>query len=107
MAKLKQKKHSRANQIPAATVSRGELVVRVGINILAQIFDDDAATNLWDEVNNEMVQQRKVVNKLLFARDVRSTLFFSPAKGDPMLVQILAKVCRYAAEFGSEAIAPR
>jgi hypothetical protein len=95
----------KADQPLSASVEGQELVIRLGINTLAWVFDHDTENNPFVEDKEIWIQTDKIIDAREFAKDVSHEMNDEREDGSSPLTDFLEKMCRAAAENGSLGIA--
>lgn len=82
-------------------VENEEVVIRIGIGILAWAFDHMEENNPWSDDKCDYVQKWKVSNPVEFAKDVVGELTNEAEDGSNPLTSLLDQVSTAAADQGS------
>jgi hypothetical protein len=90
-----------ANQPLDCTVENDELVIRIGIDVLAFAFDESDGNNPWSDELSDFERLSQIENPLQFAKDVACELEDEREDGSTILTDLLDKACEQAAENGS------
>lgn len=85
-------------------VQDGDLVIRIGINVLAFACDRSNDNNPFDDLANDFRQTFKVADPLEFAKDVRIDLCAEREDGSTLMTDLLDKVCMEAIYQGSAGV---
>jgi hypothetical protein len=85
-------------------ISNGELVIRVGFNVIKWAAENMDANNPFDDWANDYKRLWAVTDPEEFAKDVRSALLKEEEDGTTPLILLLDKACLDAIEDGSVGI---
>lgn len=85
-------------------VQDGDLVIRIGINVLAFACDRSNENNPFDDRANDYRQMFQVTDPLEFAKDVRIALCAEGEDGSTLMTDLLDKVCMEAIYQGSTGV---
>lgn len=78
-----------------------QLVIRVGVETLAWAFEHAPENNPWDEATDRYVQSLRVIDPVIFAKDVCFSINREEEDGSSPLTEFLDKSCREAVDNGS------
>ena len=95
------KSKSKKDAVMNCKISKGKLVVEIGIGTLAFAFENSDYNNPWDTTENKNIKQDSVANKKMFAEDVVRELLEEAEDGSSMLTKLFDDACQKAVENGS------
>lgn len=78
----------------------GELIIRIGVNVLADSFIRNEENNPYDEETGGFKRLWRVTDPAEFAKEVRNELYREEEDGSTPLTDLLDKVCWNAIEAG-------
>jgi hypothetical protein len=78
-----------------------ELVIRIGIDTLAEAFNQSEDNNPWSDESSDFERLSQVSDSLQFAKDVVQELDDESEIGSTLVTDMLDKACERAAENGS------
>lgn len=81
-------------------IEGGEIVIRIGINVLAMATEDREPFTIYDEKLGDHRKAWVVTDAMEFAKDVRNELFNEEEDGSTPLTNLLDLVCTNALEQG-------
>lgn len=84
---------------------RGQLVIRVGSQILAESFERSEFNNPYDCDRSDFVQRYKVIDRDEFAKNVLAALCIEGEDGSTPITRMLDEACEEATEDGSLGLA--
>lgn len=86
----------------SATVERGMVVVRIGVNVLAHAAAQSDWAHRFNEIANAYVREFAIIDAPLFAKEVVSALLDEDEDGSSLLTDVLDKASQAALDDGAE-----
>jgi hypothetical protein len=99
----KPKKHRGTNKDRplCAKVLGNEVMIRIGIDTLAFAHDHNPDNNQWDEKRGDYIQQWKVSDPKVFAKDFVYELLTEEEDGSTNLSNFFDRICQDTANEGT------